>query len=40
LYFSPNIVRIKDDGMSRTELLELMDIHTKFWGENLKERNN
>jgi hypothetical protein len=40
LYSSPNIVTIKEDGMSRTEHIELMDIDRKFWRENLKERNN
>jgi hypothetical protein len=40
LYSSPNIVRIKNNGMNRTEHVKLMDIYRKCWREILKERNN
>jgi hypothetical protein len=39
-YSSKNIVRIKDDGMGRTGHIERMEVHTKFWSENLREGNN
>jgi hypothetical protein len=32
LYSSPNIITIKDDGMSRTEQIELMDIQSESSG--------